>query len=130
VIADKTFHEWTSCEFYGHAFEDDEDRPGWRRCTDCDEDSEPDPPATPSPHHNPRPATTGQNGDTVTTAAEIAEFSPHGRGDCPKCGRRFDLTKAGKVRHHKLPRPAGHWSGYAMATCPGAGQAPASPSPA
>lgn len=43
--ADRPFHEWTSCEFYGHLFEADPDRPGWSRCTDCGEDSEPDPPA-------------------------------------------------------------------------------------
>lgn len=28
------FHEWTSCEFYGHQFQDGP-RPGEHNCTDC-----------------------------------------------------------------------------------------------
>lgn len=35
MTADKPFDQWTACEFNGHLYEDDEDRPGWRRCTDC-----------------------------------------------------------------------------------------------
>lgn len=29
------YSTWTSCEFHGHAYAEDEDRPGVRVCTDC-----------------------------------------------------------------------------------------------
>ena len=29
------YSEWTSCEMYGHQFEDTDGRPGWRTCRDC-----------------------------------------------------------------------------------------------
>lgn len=66
----------------------------------------------------------------MTTPAEIADFSPYGRGICASCGRPFDLTKKGLVRHHLKPRQPGTWTGYGLPRCPGAGQKPAAPSPA
>lgn len=32
---DEDYSTWTSCEFQGHAYTDDEDHPGVRVCTDC-----------------------------------------------------------------------------------------------
>ena len=29
------YSTWTSCEFHGHAYAEDEDRPVVRVCTDC-----------------------------------------------------------------------------------------------
>ena len=63
----------------------------------------------------------------MTSRAEITDFSPYGRGACTDCGRTFDLTKAGKVRHHLEPKQSGR---VFSPRCPGAGQTPASPSPA
>lgn len=34
---DEDYSAWTTCEFHGHAYVDDEDAPGWRVCTDCGE---------------------------------------------------------------------------------------------
>lgn len=34
------WHEWTSCEFYGHNFEASEDNPLLTTCTDCGESYE------------------------------------------------------------------------------------------
>lgn len=33
------WHEWTSCEFYGHVFQTDEET-GRTHCTDCGEKTE------------------------------------------------------------------------------------------
>ncbi len=47
------------------------------------------------------------------------------KGPCAHCGREFVIRPTGVLRHHRLPRPEGRWSGYAMADCPGAGEPPA-----
>lgn len=61
----------------------------------------------------------------MPTTAEIADWSPYGRGTCAACGRLFDLTKAGKIRHHSGARGSepSNWGGRAY-RCPGAGQKP------
>ncbi len=37
---DEHYHEWTSCEMYGHVFEQDEDNPNRHVCRDCGESYE------------------------------------------------------------------------------------------
>jgi hypothetical protein len=37
---EQDYSTWTSCEFYGHVFEDVEDSPSSHRCQDCGEEYE------------------------------------------------------------------------------------------
>jgi hypothetical protein len=48
--------------------------------------------------------------------------TPYGRGVCAACGRPFNLTKAGDVRHHLLAKRPSNW--YRSPVCAGAGRPP------
>jgi len=36
-MSDEQYHEWTSCQMYGHNFLTDEEQPNYHYCSDCDE---------------------------------------------------------------------------------------------
>ncbi|MFI9235809.1 hypothetical protein [Streptomyces sp. NPDC053079] len=46
------------------------------------------------------------------------------RGTCPECGREFQVTTAGRLRHHSNLAAPRDW--YRAPICKGAGQLPSS----